>query len=767
MEAHELYTILDEYRDTVVFGRDVPIEVISEFIPDADVARELIQETRLFSSNGVLPFYKPFIEEFILQLLTEREIKSVLDPWSNIGTVLKMIDDKFKPEKVQGYVINQDSKRISDNLFGYPTQLGHSISLAEQDSSKYDLIISNLPIGLKGRDVKYGIPKNEESYQIIASAVKLLNTNGLAIFNITSSITSDNLASNKLLEFLKNEGVAVKALFGLPAKSINALTSVKMELLVLSKEEQKRVFVGEVKDNEVDNELLIQNYKKNKKGKTALDGIWIDITNLKTAEQIDKEKQLDISLRRTGLQVTKLVDVAERKNIIRDVLNRTSLLIPRLSTLPVLTINSSDERLDKILTAIEEGSRIGLLTQYMMLDVDETLANVDYIAKTLNSPLGKQIRDTRAIGNIQPSISPSLLSEIDIPLPTIEIQNTILELSSDIETQRDYLNQLNKDLWKTPSKLNDTEKLLKKLLKDKDSIEWMESLPFPVASILWGYHSESSTEKKVEYLLLFFEGLCQFLGVLLLSPIANNKSFYESNGKSWLKNDKLKTWYEKASFGGWIWMYESLSKNVRKMLNNENDKEYLREVFGNPSTTYFDGITSKKLASVFRGVSSIRNSFKGHGGVTSEAQYKVVLQQLESQLHGIRELIVETFSEVKMLHVVPKTMSWDEDNEIYESTCRILNGTRSKFNKETAMTSKPLSPKELYLIHHGQYVAVKLLPLIQMRESPKTEQNAFYFYNRIDGDSVRMVSYHFEKDAELTDSIDGFSKAIEILKTED
>ena len=281
MEAEELYDILDNYRGQMALGGDIPLDVICDVIPNEEVARKLIEETSLFTSRSAFPLYKNFIEDFIVKFLGDRKISSVLDPWSNIGTVLKLIKDNFSPESLKGYAINQNLADISNLLFEFPIEMGDVFSLSQNEKAKYDLIISNLPIGLKGREERLGISRNEEAYQIIAQSTQLLETNGIAIFNTTNLLTADRRESQQLLNYLNNEGIAVKALLGLPIKSINTITFVKMQLLVLQKVEQGNVFVGDIKDNEADNEVLLQNYKNNKRGKSPLDGAWLSLQELK------------------------------------------------------------------------------------------------------------------------------------------------------------------------------------------------------------------------------------------------------------------------------------------------------------------------------------------------------------------------------------------------------------------------------------------------------------------------------------------------------
>jgi hypothetical protein len=49
-------------------------------------------------------------------------------------------------------------------------------------------------------------------------------------------------------------------------------------------------------------------------------------------------------------------------------------------------------------------------------------------------------------------------------------------------------------------------------------------------------------------------------------------------------------------------------------------------------------------------------------------------------------------------------------------------------------------------------------------ESPTTEQNACYFYNRVERDGVRWISYHFENESEIVKPDDEVLQALSLLK---
>jgi len=67
---------------------------------------------------------------------------------------------------------------------------------------------------------------------------------------------------------------------------------------------------------------------------------------------------------------------------------------------------------------------------------------------------------------------------------------------------------------------------------------------------------------------------------------------------------------------------------------------------------------------------------------------------------------------------------------------------------------------QLYLLHKDQLKPVKLLPFVQLRGSPEEEKNAIYFYNRCEGDNIRLVSYHYEKQGELKSIDDALLEVI-------
>jgi hypothetical protein len=85
--------------------------------------------------------------------------------------------------------------------------------------------------------------------------------------------------------------------------------------------------------------------------------------------------------------------------------------------------------------------------------------------------------------------------------------------------------------------------------------------------------------------------------------------------------------------------------------------------------------------------------------------------------------------------------------------------------EEVVETLSPMDKQKLYLLHQNQYQPIELLPFFRLMESPKTQQNACYFYNRLgEGEDVRWVSYHFNREAELFRPDNELRSALSLLE---
>lgn len=749
MNAKELKSVIEQYRGktrSYRFLDNTSLKILAQFISDSEKAKSISEAGLLKLDN--IPFSEPFIIAFLQKLISDHKIRKILDPWANIGQFLKIVD--LPAEDKKGYIINNELLQLNDALGTEANFIyGDPQELIETESETFDLILSNLPIGLSTRHKKFGLARNDLSFQLILQSLSKLNGDGMLISSISGNIFN-SINGKKFLDKLNELGYRIKAIFETPASALNNLSRVSFFLLVIGKGEQDEVFISEILDDSEQQTETLKNFRSHKSDRNLSYGTWKQVSEINSLSKLKLYKEVDILIKRTGITPNVLSNFGE--------FVKPQEISPEDIVVQIPTFLSAKVRLVDADQELKENAY-----HFLKLDIDK--ANPHYLINFLNSELGKKILSKYASGITIPSINKSIVPNIELPIPGVEIQNETVSLDKKIKDLQDYFSSQNNLLWKNPKSLLEVQNNLDRKIKKSNNIEWLEELPFPMASIYWGYLSETDIAKKVEYLLLFFEGFCEFLDTVIISAISSDKSFYQNTAKEWLTNEKEKLWHEKATFGNWQHLYAVLRKNISKLLNSnqKGDKEVIENLFANANADFFELITSKDLTRIFDQVVTIRNSYKGHGGITSEARNKEVLIQLEKKFDSIKDIIVRAFRNINLFTVVPKTMDWDEEENLFETTCKILKGTRSKFKQEEIRTSGKLASGKLYLLPENQFTPIELLPFVQMREAPLTQQNACYFYNRIEGDKVRLVSYHYDKEEEVFIERENMASFIQLL----
>lgn len=86
---------------------------------------------------------------------------------------------------------------------------------------------------------------------------------------------------------------------------------------------------------------------------------------------------------------------------------------------------------------------------------------------------------------------------------------------------------------------------------------------------------------------------------------------------------------------------------------------------------------------------------------------------------------------------------------VFDVTAAMLTGANPTFRKKQVQLTQPLDAARLHLLNDGSPCALDLVPLIRVIAGSKTGEDACYFYNRLEADDVRWVSYHFHADPEL------------------
>jgi serine/threonine protein kinase len=300
---------------------------------------------------------------------------------------------------------------------------------------------------------------------------------------------------------------------------------------------------------------------------------------------------------------------------------------------------------------------------------------------------------------------------------------------------------------------------------DEGLTPWAETLPFPLASILWAYDGEPDPVIKVDYLLKFFEALAQFVATLQLSACISDSPFFESNRPAWFKGSGRPLNLSAATFGTWVKLSELAGGTIRDLLETEEGVDRCRQLFVATDTELADTLASPELTKIFQHALHRRNDWSGHGGIAGQQLHHERLGELENLLAQVRALLGWSFEPWTLFKPGSMTLS----RGVFELTATILKGPNPAFRKKQMRLAHAPDAGRLYLLNDGNLRALELAPFVRVLAG-QMGQDACYFYNRVDSGGARWVSYHFHAEPELVvpdeDLVDLLAKLVPPPATE-
>lgn len=292
--------------------------------------------------------------------------------------------------------------------------------------------------------------------------------------------------------------------------------------------------------------------------------------------------------------------------------------------------------------------------------------------------------------------------------------------------------------------------------KEDDYERWVDSLPFPLASILWICHAEpGNAEERFRRKLHFFEAFSQFIASIHLSAFASDLTLWNDvrvDLKSRLAGQHLSV--DRATFGTWKLINERLVSKCREMLGS--DEQLCFELYRCSNRRLLAALTSKKLLTVVQQTNSLRNRWAAHAGAISEADATDVDEKLMQCIHDVRSIFGYLWADYHLL--LPGTNEFDEG--VFRTEVQILRGTRQPFPWSSVEVLRPMQKGSLHFKSPNFQETLELLPLIKVMEPPSNEQNACYFYNRKDSTGICFQSYHFRSESSVVDEFRDTQKAI-------
>jgi hypothetical protein len=171
-----------------------------------------------------------------------------------------------------------------------------------------------------------------------------------------------------------------------------------------------------------------------------------------------------------------------------------------------------------------------------------------------------------------------------------------------------------------------------------------------------------------------------------------------------------------------------------------------RELFRITEVERLEAIANKSLVQALKDEAvTYRNNWIGHGPVASEAEWQRRLSAAESTLSRIRGVVGDTFVGWEML----RAGQGGNRAGVISTSVERLTGSQRAFRKGRVELREWPEEGGLYMLEAGSSLPLRLAPLFTLKHSPASAEDSCYFYDRLERDGVRWVSYHFEDQPDL------------------
>lgn len=585
-------------------------------------------------------------------------------------------------------------------------------------TGSYDLISAALPLG----------PVNSTfiSGQIVEQCVDLLSDSGYCIFTFGKMITLGS--SSKWLAGLEARGLYCNAIIDMPMGSYAPMTMVDTVIAIFSKNKTDKLFAALLSDESCA-EKIVDNFLSNKVSSNGPKlGVYVegdvrcysDFINISRVK--NKNKSLAKAYNGQSIKVSEIgtVHAPDKNDEFQECEN--AVYIPKLGNSPVVT-DVADFHIKA--------------QNYFQIVVDTEKILPRYLAFFFNTEEGLNLRQLSYRGTTIKAFNTKLIGDMEIPCPSLELQSEYLKTYEQLEKLRVEIETLKDRLQKTPASYKNIRKEMKDINNNGDKFaQWIESLPYPIATILKRYSVSDDPTKKQETLFYFFEAYAIFEATLISAAL--NKNLIDCSALG----DVDPSYFEKASFGNWVRMDRALSNLFLDLINNSNEEQtkIALECFKTTDENLIKLLCNRNACNILDNAAKNRNSWKGHSGITSDALYMEHVEILDSQLRKLQESIKDLYERVRLIR--PLTLSFS--NGVFSNKVEVLTGSNPIFTKETIESVTPLDNSKLYLQMIDTGEVLELPPYFILKNSPADAKNACYFYSRVESGSTRYVSYHYD-----------------------
>jgi SAM-dependent methyltransferase len=696
------------------------------------------------------------VRSFLTQVISGQQLRDVLDPWSGSGNLLVDIVSASPEVRLAVGITPSKERWVSAKAFWeildvselrnriewkHGSPIEHLINSEEQ----FDLVASVLPFGAMAsredlasvQEFANAAVKDGLGNLILLVASSRLRPGGIGVFVVPPDFVRPR-ERQSVYASLQSVGLNLDAYIALPDKTFEPFTSISTGIAIIRRGEQQKVFVGELQESEKRQALLMDNWRRHAAGLDVSLGVLVNKDEFTGFAPFRARAELEAALRRIGFPVCSTNQLILEVNALKE--------------------GSFEERGNAVYVPNVGTSRVVLAQEecknrphdYFQWVLDPEVVDARYFAGFMNTEVGVLFRRALFSGNVIPKMMlGTIKAGAPLAVPPIEIQRKIIQEETQIANLQSELSELRSELWRKPKSATAIADKIRRVNREETFVDWLDTLPFPLASILWYYHTTKRPKEKLELLSRFFEALAEFLSATLLSAVKVDEALW-SEAQTMLSENREQL--EKSSFGAWVSVAGVTAQSLRRIYNNERStadatirRNRVERILATSHSEFINALLSKKIIGVLQEANTYRNNYLGHAGMLTDRVAGNLLPTLEASLAEVRSCYGTRWN--RYLLISP-TMETQWTGERFKVTAHVLNGSRTPFPTEVFSLVAPLKTGVLYFVDPIEDRALELIPLIKIDSPPMSERTACYFYNRIQPDGVRYISYHYGPEIE-------------------
>ena len=370
--------------------------------------------------------------------------------------------------------------------------------------------------------------------------------------------TSDNFFWTKprrrLWPEFATRGLHVRAVVSVDQALAPASTSILASLVLFTREPPDQLFVGRL-ERSTPVPVLVRNLLAGRTDDDPQLGVLTSADSFRGWRPLMLEQELGRMFGSSELRALGDIGRIRRVQLTPDLLYDppgNCIFVPTLGFGDVLTVPPD-----------LEGRR-----GYKLLEVqlDPAVALAQYVAGLLSSPPGKQLREAVSSGSTIPHLNAAGAEVLRLPVPSIRAQVETARGAAHLASMEATITRLRDELWRRPQ---DAPQVLSEL-ETSGTVDptrrWLETLPYPLASVLQRYSALRDPTERLEGLLHFYEATAQFGCAVLLSILLADPDLLESArpptaGAAGVDRDL----FDRAEFGMWINLGAHARKAIRRI----------------------------------------------------------------------------------------------------------------------------------------------------------------------------------------------------------